>query len=107
MSRRSTRNSKGFFWGMVGAYRGARYCAAMRTRGRALPFAAAIAAALLALVVPAVALATTSEQLADRSNTTWLMPCTVNGSELDCSGGRHPAWHAVITPPSGQFTKLS
>jgi len=78
----------------------------MRTRGRALPFAAAIAACLLALL-PELALATTSEQLVDRAMTTWsLISCPSSGSQVTCTGRAHPGWVAVITPPSGQFTKL-
>jgi hypothetical protein len=78
----------------------------MRTRGRALPFAAAMAAALLALV-PALALATTAQQIADRAVTAWSLTCQPSASDITCSGGRiHPGWVAVITPASGQFTKL-
>src|SRR5262245_20191916 len=92
---------------MAAAYRGARYCAAMRTRGRALPFAAAIAAAL-ATMVSGVALATTSEQLQTLAESK-VMTCTVNPGDITCTGsGRlNQGWLAVINPATGQFMKLT
>jgi hypothetical protein len=79
----------------------------MRTRGRALPFAAAIVACLLALA-PSVALATTSEQLATENVTAWNMVCATSATDIQCSNARlHPGWLAVIQPPSGQFTKVT
>jgi hypothetical protein len=81
----------------------------MRTRGRALPFAAAIAAALIALV-PSIALATTAETIATKAAASpWLMTCTPAASDISCTGNLriNATWVAVVTPASGQFTKLN
>jgi hypothetical protein len=79
----------------------------MRTRGRALPFAAALAATVLALA-PSLALAATSEQLRTLAETTWKMTCQVNAADITCLGpaSRIAEWHALIGPTSGQFDTL-
>jgi hypothetical protein len=79
----------------------------MRTRGRALPFAAAIAALAVALV-PSVALAATAEQLQSLAETTYKMTCQVNAGDITCVGpvSRIADWNALITPASGQFASL-
>lgn len=81
----------------------------MRTRGRALTFAAALAAALLVLL-PSLALAITAEQIATRAAASpWLMSCTPSLTDITCTGNAriHADWTAVVTPASGQFTKLT
>ena len=78
----------------------------MRTRGRVLPFAAALAA-FIAVLLPSNVLATTAEELKALAES-YNMTCTVNAADVTCAGpiSRTADWHALIAPTSGQFAEL-